>query len=260
MSDELLAFAHRLADAAGTAIMPFYRTGLAVENKGSAEHFDPVTAADRAAETAMRELIARNYPDHGVIGEEFVTERAEAEFVWVLDPVDGTKSLIAGVPLWGTLIGLLHHGKPLLGISAHPFTGERFWGAGHAAYGQTASGTRRLSTRRPVALPDAVICAGSSAAFVPQLHQRLSELAPAVRMIRYGADCYDTCMLAEGHIDAILHQGLDIYDIAAIVPIVEGAGGIVTGLNGGSAILSSAILASGDAQLHAELLARLGTS
>ncbi len=260
MNEEHLTFAHHLADAAGAAIMPFYRRRLAVENKGSADRFDPVTAADRAAESAMRSMISERYPQHGVIGEEFGSERSEAEFVWVLDPVDGTKSFMTGIPLWGTLIALLHNGKPVLGIADHPFLGERFWGDGLDAFSRSNSGTGKLSTRHPVALSDAVICVGSSAAFVPHLHQRLSAIAPCVRMIRYGADCYDTCMLAEGHIDAILHQGLDIYDIAAVVPIIEGAGGVITGLDGSPAISASAFLAAGDRHLHAQLLTRLSAA
>ncbi len=124
---------------------------------------------------------------------------------------------MTGIPLWGTLIALLHNGKPVLGIADHPFLGERFWGDGLDAFSRSNSGTGKLSTRHPVALSDAVICVGSAAAFVPHLHQRLSAIAPCVRMIRYGADCYDTCMLAEGHIDAILHQPRH-YDIAAVVP------------------------------------------
>lgn len=254
VTEEFLAFAHRLADAARAAIMPHYRTGIVADDKSGGTGFDPVTAADRAAESAIRDLIARTYPSHGVIGEEFGAEGTDAEFVWVLDPIDGTKSFITAIPLWGTLIGLLRAGSPFIGLSDHAFLKERFWGDGQTATGSGPNRSARLCSRKPVRLADAVIFAGSSAVDDPVLFARLRALAPKVRMIRYGADCYDTCMLAEGHIDAILQTRLDIYDIAATVPIVTGAGGIVTGLDGGAAIRSSTILTCGDPALHAELL------
>lgn len=254
---EYLEFAHRLADAAGAAIMPHYRTRLTPEDKSAGGRFDPVTVADRAAEQAMRALITQHYPSHGIIGEEFGSESEDAEFVWVLDPVDGTKSFMCGIPLWGTLIGLLHQGRPLLGMSDHPFLGERFWGDGAEAFGSGPLGKRRLDTRRPVAMTNAIVYAGSTVVAASSLQQRLLLLADSVRMVRYGADCYDTAMLAEGHIDTIIQTGLEIYDIAATVPIVEGAGGIVTGLDGGPAIRASTILSSGDPQLHGAMLAFL---
>jgi myo-inositol-1(or 4)-monophosphatase len=254
LTEELLGFAHRLADAAGAAIMPHYRTGIAADNKSGGSGFDPVTVADRAAERAIRDLIARSYPSHGVIGEEFGAQGTDAEFVWVLDPIDGTKSFITAIPLWGTLIGLLRDGAPFLGLSDHAFLKERFWGDGRAAFGSGATRSGPLSSRKPVRLADAVIFAGSSCVDDPVLSARLRALSPKVRMIRYGADCYDTAMLAEGHIDAILQTGLDIYDIAATVPIVTGAGGLVTALDGDAAIRAGTILACGDPALHAELL------
>ena len=257
LTAEFLAFAHRLGDAAGSVIMPSYRMGITANDKSDGGRFDPVTAADRAAEEAIRGLIARTYPSHGVIGEEFGSENTEAEFVWVLDPIDGTKSFISAIPLWGTLIGLLHEGKPLLGLSDHPFLRERFWGDGQTATGSDRSRSWPLASRKPLPLRDAVVFAGSSVTDDPGLFERLGTLKQRVRMIRFGSDCYDTCMLAEGHIDAILQTGLDIYDVAATVPIVTGAGGVVSGLDGGPALRSGTILTSGDPALHVELLSLL---
>lgn len=254
---EFLAFAHRLADASGAAIMPHYRTGIVASDKSDGGRFDPVTIADRAAEEVIRDLITRSYPTHGIIGEEFGTQNTDAEFVWVLDPIDGTKSFITAILLWGTLIGLLRDGKPFMGMSNHPFLTERFWGDGQTATGSGPKGTWTLTSRKPVNLRDAVIFAGSSVADNPDLFARLMSFSQRVRMIRFGADCYDTCMLAEGHIDAVLQTGLDIYDIAATVPIVTGAGGIVSGLDGADAIHSGTILTCGDPVLHAELRALL---
>jgi len=259
MNAKLKRFAHSLADAAGEAIMPFYRTEFTPENKGEVGTFDPVTAADRAAERAMRDLIVAHYPQHGIIGEEFGPENHEAEFVWALDPIDGTKSFMSGVPLWGTLIGLLHEGSAILGVSDHAFLRERFWGDGQESFGSGPLGQRRLVARHSVRLADAVVFAGSTAAMQPALHAQLGRLAASVRMVRYGADCYDTNMLAEGHIDAIVQTGLDIYDIAATIPIVTGAGGIVTGLDGGPALASRTILSSGSPILHGELLELFAT-
>jgi histidinol phosphatase-like enzyme (inositol monophosphatase family) len=257
LTAEVLAFAHRLADAAGAAIMPHYRKGIAARDKSDGGRFDPVTAADRAAEQAIRDLIAGKYPSHGIIGEEFGSDNTEAEFVWVLDPIDGTKSFITAIPVWGSLIGLLCEGRPLLGVSDHPFLRERFWGDGRTATGSGPAGTWSLTSRKSVQLRDAVIFAGSSVVDDHDLFSRLMALSPRVRMIRFGSDCYDTCMLAEGHIDAVLQTGLDIYDVAATVPIVTGAGGIVSGLDGESAIRSRTILTCGDPALHSELLSLL---
>lgn len=254
---EFAAFAHRLADASGTAIMPFYRTGVAAQDKGLPGQFDPVTAADRASESVMRDLIMKTYPSHGIIGEEFGLHQDKAEFVWVLDPIDGTKSFITGIPLWGTLIGLLKDGKPFFGLSNHPFLNERFWGDGREAHGEGPLGRRRLATRKPVVLQDSILMAGSSTILDARLDANWRALQPHVKMLRYGSDCYDSNMLAEGHIDAILQRNLDIYDIAALVPIIVGAGGVVTGLDGGSAIHSSTIVSSGDPSLHQMLLEAL---
>jgi histidinol phosphatase-like enzyme (inositol monophosphatase family) len=256
-NDALLRFAHELADAASAAIMPHYRTGVSTEDKGQPGQFDPVTVADRAAEAAMRDLILKSYPSHGIIGEEYGRHQDGADFVWVLDPIDGTKSFITGLPLWGTLIGLLRDGEPCLGLSNHPFLNERFWGNGREAYGKGPLGLKRLVTRKPVALSDAVLMAGTSTILDARLDANWRALMPRVKMLRYGSDCYDSNMLAEGHIDCILQRGLDIYDIAAIVPIVEGAGGVVTGLDGGEAIHSSTIVSTGDPSLHAVLLEAL---
>lgn len=257
LNDELLKFAHELADAAAAAIMPHYRKGVLAEDKGGPGAFDPVTVADRAAEAAMRDLIIACYPAHGIIGEEYGRHQDTAEFVWVLDPIDGTKSFITGIPLWGTLIGLLKEDTPHIGLSNHPFLQERFWGDGQKAFGDGPLGRRQLSTRKPVQMADAVLMAGTSTILDEKLDANWRALQAQVKMLRYGSDCYDSNMLAEGHVDGILQRGLDIYDIAALVPIVEGAGGVITGLDGKAAIHSSIILSSGDPTLHPLLLAAL---
>src|SRR5258708_7306503 len=145
---DFAVFVDRLAAVSGDAILPFFRTSLGVENKGGAGHFDPVTAADRAAETAMRTLIRQNFPDHGIIGEEFGNERTDAEYVWVLDPIDGTKSFITGMPAWGTLIALTRAGAPVYGMMHQPFTRERFTGDSRSARYSGPAGGRGPRGRR----------------------------------------------------------------------------------------------------------------
>src|SRR6516162_10577468 len=150
------AFVDELATISGETIRPFFRTALGVENKSRSGGFDPVTAADRAAEAAMRTLIKRTFPEHGIVGEEFGAERPDAEYVWVLDPIDGTKSFICGMPIWGTLIGLTHHGRPVYGMMNQPFTRERFSGDGKAARYEGPTGRRDLSVRGCSSLAEAV--------------------------------------------------------------------------------------------------------
>lgn len=257
--NDVLAFMHLLADAAGTVAMPFYRTHLAVDGKQIAGAFDPVTAADRGAEEAMRALIRQRYPDHGIIGEEFGNEQVEAEFVWVLDPIDGTRAFISGMPTWGILIGLLRHGEPFMGMIDQPYLRERFWGDGISARAAGFRGERSLQTRKGVGLAGASVWASSTFTANPAEQARVEALRPHVRMLRYGSDCFSAAMLAEGHIDIVIETGLAIYDIAATVPVVSGAGGFISGLDGGKAIHASSIILAGEASLAAEATALMDT-
>src|SRR6266550_2838342 len=154
---DFAAFVDQLATASGEAILPFFRTALGVEDKGAAAGFDPVTAADRAAEVAMRTLIKRTFPEHGIVGEEYGNEQTDAEYVWVLDPIDGTKSFISGMPIWGSLIGLTHNGEPIFGMMDQPFTRERFSGDGGAAHYRGPAGKRALMVRPCAGLSDAML-------------------------------------------------------------------------------------------------------
>ena len=152
---DFTAFIGRLATSSGETILPFFRTSLSVDNKSDSHDFDPVTEADRAAEAVMRRLIKANFPQHGIVGEEFGSEREDAEYVWVLDPIDGTKSFIAGFPIWGTLIALLHKGTPVFGMMHQPFIGERFSGDSGSAHYEGPSGERKLAVRRCASLNEA---------------------------------------------------------------------------------------------------------
>ncbi len=259
---DFLPFVDRLAQVSGEAIMPFFRTAFAMEDKSGGGVFDPVTEADRAAEAAMRRLIGETFPNHGVIGEEFGAAGETSDYVWVLDPIDGTKSFISGLPLWGTLIGLLHKGAPCYGLMHQPFTREKFYGDGAEAHwrGRGANGgeaSRRLLTRPCAGLDRATLMTTSPKLIPEPLRPRYEILENRTRLARYGGDCYAYCMLAAGHVDLVVEAGLNIYDIVALIPIVRGAGGVVTTWDGGDPSKGGAIVAAGDKRVHEQALEAL---
>ena len=252
-------FVQELATLSGQAILPFFRTAIAADDKSRGGAFDPVTEADRAGEATMRQLIKRTFPTHGIVGEEFGTERADAEYVWVLDPIDGTRAFIAGLPTWGTLIGLNRGGVPVFGMMHQPFTGERFFGDTRGASFRGPGGERRLRVRPCPSLKDAVMATTSPRLFTGETLRAYDRVESVARLARYGCDCYAYCMLAAGHIDLVVESGLKPYDIVALIPIIEGAGGIVTAWDGGPAANGGSIVAAGDRRVHAaavELLSR----
>lgn len=247
---EIAAFVDELAKVAGDAIRPFFRTALAVDNKKHKGSFDPVTAADRAAETAMRALIRKQFPAHGIVGEEFDPVAANGPYTWVLDPIDGTKSFIAGMPVWGTLIGLCKDDVPVYGMMAQPFIGERFTGDGASAKYRGPAGERKLMTRRGTSLSDALLFTTSPHLFDAEERGRFEAVERHVRLSRFGGDCYAYCMIAAGYVDLVVEAGLDAYDIVPLIPIIEGAGGVITNWQGESAAKGGRIVAAGDPRLH----------
>jgi myo-inositol-1(or 4)-monophosphatase len=252
------AFAQHLADIAGDIIRPYFRRRINVSNKGDARLYDPVTEADRRAEEAMRAAIAREYPQDGIIGEEYGESTGTSEFAWVLDPVDGTRAFIAGQPLWGTLIGLEISGRPALGVLDQPFLGERVIGRNKTAELRNAGGSMSLKTRTCSALSDAVICTTHPFThFGDEERARIFRVERTCRLSRYGGDCYAYALLAMGFIDLVIEAGLKQWDIAALVPIVEGAGGIFTDWNGNAGMKGGTVIAAGDARLHEAALALL---
>ena len=251
--DAFLALAAELADAAGEAIRPHFRQPIAVTDKPD---LSPVTVADRAAEAAMRRLIIARFPQHGIIGEEYGPERADAEFVWVLDPIDGTKSFISGVPLFGTLIALAQQGRPILGIIDQPISRERWIGAAGCA--STFNGTP-IHCRPCAALAAATVFSTSPDMFKGPDAVAHGRVAAAAKLVRFGADCYAYGLLALGFIDLVIEASLKPYDFSAMVPIVEGAGGIATDWQGKPLTLASdgRVLVAGDPNAHREALALL---
>lgn len=253
---DFTSFVDQLAAASGDTILPFFRTSLSVENK-KAGGFDPVTAADRAAEDAMRSLIRKNFPAHGIVGEEYGSERADAEYLWVLDPIDGTKSFISGMVAWGTLIGLMRFGEPVFGMMHQPFIRERFTGDGGAARYRGPAGNRDLRVRSCAALNDAVLFTTSPLLMNETDRATFQRVENAVKLSRYGGDCYAYCMLAAGHIDLVIETEIKPYDIVPLIPIITGAGGVITTWDNGPAQSGGRIVAAGDKRVHQAALALL---
>ena len=242
-----------LADAAGAVIRFYFRRPIDVLDKADAS---PVTVADRESEAAMRRLIAARFPEHGIFGEEYGVERADAEFVWVLDPIDGTKSFISGLPLFGTLIALLHRGRPVLGVLDQPISGERWLGV--EGRPTTLNGAE-IRTRPCAALGSATVFTTALDYFTPAEAAAFGRVKAGAKLVRYGCDCYAYGLCALGFVDAVIESGLKPYDFCAHIPIIEGAGGIVTDWRGNrlGLVTDGRILACGDARLHERLLAQL---
>jgi inositol-phosphate phosphatase / L-galactose 1-phosphate phosphatase / histidinol-phosphatase len=255
--DELVAFGHQLADLAAEVVARYYRAAVAVESKLDAS---PVTIADREAEAAMRELILARYPDHGIAGEEFGSERPDAELVWHLDPIDGTKSFIGGRPLFGTLVGLSRAGRPVLGIIDQCILRERWLGVA----GRASRWNGEPSRVRPCpSLDHALLYTTSPLLFAAGAERAAFEqIQQAVRYPLFGGDCYAYGLLALGFADLVVEAGLDEHDFMALVPVVEGAGGLMTDWQGRPLGRGSTgrVLAAGDPRVHAEALDRLAAA
>ena len=242
-------FLRSLARAAAAETLPRFRAQRAVDNKLAAG-FDPVTEADREAERAIRRLIVEHYPDHGILGEEFGGENAESPHQWIIDPIDGTRAFISGIPVWGTLVGLTVEGEAVAGLMSQPFTGELFFATGEGAHYEGPGGNRRLATRKTTSLSDAILFTTTPALFKGEARRRYDGLEERVRLARYGTDCYAFAMVAAGQVDIVADPGLQSYDIAALIPIIEQAGGVVTTFDGGPAEPGGDILAAATPELH----------
>ncbi len=254
---DLRRVARALADAARVATLAHFRSaGLMAESKRP-EDFDPVTAADREAEAAMRAVLAEMRPDDGILGEEEAAKPSRSGLTWVLDPIDGTRGFIAGTPTWGVLIALEAGDAPVFGIIDQPYIGERFEGGFGQAMMVGPQGSGALAARGGVALSDAVLFTT-----FPEIGTEAERLAfervrDQVRLTRYGMDCYAYALLASGQIDLVIEAGLQAYDIAAPIAVIEAAGGIVTNWQGGPAYPGGQVIAAGSPALHAAALALL---
>lgn len=251
----LADFACTLAAAAAEVTLKHFRSDMSVDNKLDGNAFDPVTIADRDAETAIRTLIEQHYSDHGILGEEYGEKSGTSQFKWVLDPIDGTRSFISGVPLWGTLIALNDGEYPAVGVMDQPYTGEQFVGRpGHAEFSREGQ-RKKLSARTRSGLSEAILGCTDPAMFTDAAElEAFSNVSSKARLTRYGTDCYFYCLIAAGHADLVIEASMQPYDIQALIPIVEGAGGIVTNWQGGDAQNGGRIIAAGDKRVHAEAL------
>ena len=255
---EFDAFLIELNRASGQAILPLFRGDHGLVNKLGPSGFDPVTEADRGAERAIRALIAQRYPDHGVIGEEYGEDRPDAEFVWVLDPVDGTRAFIAGLPLWCTLIGLRRGGKPVLGSIGQPFLQELYIGHAGGARLVTPGGERPLKVRACPKLSEAIIATTDpEGCFSGAEMGAWTQVRAAARLARLGCDAYAYAMVAAGTMDLVIEAGLKCWDIDAAIPVIAGAGGQVTDWQGApvGAFGGQIVIAGDPACLDAALLA-----
>jgi inositol-phosphate phosphatase / L-galactose 1-phosphate phosphatase / histidinol-phosphatase len=249
-----LALADTLADTAGAVLRRYFRQKIAVDEKADTT---PVTIADREAEAVMRRLIEERFPKHGIIGEEHDPIRADADYVWVLDPIDGTKSFISGIPLFGTLIALTHRGRSVLGVIDQPILRERWLGA--EARATTLNGAPVRTRPCPSLSLATLYCTAPDAMFQGAEAEGFERLRGAVKLMRSGADCYAYAQLASGFIDLVVEAGLKPYDYCALVPVISGAGGVVTDWEGRSLALESkgSVIACGDPSLADAARARL---
>jgi histidinol phosphatase-like enzyme (inositol monophosphatase family) len=245
------------ADAAAAHTLPRFRTMLGVESKETT-HFDPVTEADKQAEVAVRTLLAARFPEHGLIGEEMKAKPARSRFTWIIDPIDGTRAFVTGVPVWGTLVGLMVDGEAVAGLMAQPFTGEVFLSLpGAAAYFRggarvdlkTSAVTELAAAKMTATSPDLFERSGTEAVW--------NTLRRSVLTTRYGLDCYGYAMLAAGHLDLVVEAGLKDVDICPMIPIIENAGGIVTTWDGQAAEQGGNCVAAATPELHAAAMAVL---
>ncbi len=243
-------FLRKLGRCAGEQTLPRFRANGSIINKQS-EGFDPVTEADREAEKAIRALINEVYPDHGILGEEFGSENIDARYVWVIDPIDGTRAFISGLPVWGTLAGLTEDGVAIAGMMAQPFTNELFMSAGGAGVYEGTGGNRALKTSSVRSLQDAIMFTTCPGLYHGAEKTPFERLQSSVKLARYGCDCYAFALLAAGHVDVVVEPGiLQPYDIVGLIPLIEAAGGVVTRWDGERAEGGGNVIAAATPELH----------
>ena len=254
LQQDLTATAHALADVARAATLRHFRKpGLAADNK-HAGGFDPVTAADREAEAAMREVLAARRPDDAILGEEYGAQPGTSGLIWVLDPVDGTRAFLSGTPTWGVLIAVGDEDGPRLGVIEQPFIGERFIGGFGVAEVDGPQGRQALATRPPRPLEDAILFTTFPEVGNAVERRGFEAVSDRVKLTRYGLDCYAYALVAAGQIDLVVEAGLAAYDIQGPIAVIEAAGGIVTDWRGQPAHDGGRVLAAANAEIHAAAL------
>lgn len=245
-----LTLARELADHARTLTLPLFKSGMTVENKAGGSDFDPVTNADKAAELALRERIIAAYPDDEIVGEEFDDRPGTSGWIWTLDPIDGTRGFVAGIPVWSTLIAVGYHGAPLIGIVDLPAmgaAGERYIGTPDGTIREDADGSTALQTRKCEALTDIILgCTEPLSMFSQGERASYEMIRRTARFSRLGLDAYGYCMVAAGRMDMIIEAQLKPCDVRALIPVIEGAGGSMTDWHAGSAAEGGRVVAAGN--------------
>ncbi len=254
---EFELFAVELAREAARVSLPYFRGDYAQSDKGGPGAFDPVTQADQEAEAALRRLIADRYPDHGVIGEEYGEDRPDAEHVWILDPIDGTRAFIAGLPVWTNLIALSAGGRPAVGVIGQPYLDEIFLGGPSGARLLRGGAATQLAVRPCPRLNDALIATTDPDLFTGAELGAWTQVRAAARLARLGCDGYAYAMLAAGRIDLVAESGLKLWDWSALVPVIEAAGGAVSNWRGETPDGTGQILAVGDIGIREQALVTL---
>ncbi len=250
---ELEGFALELGHTAGGIARAYFRSSFAIENKDE-RGFDPVTSADRAIESVLRKAIRERYPDHGIVAEEEGNHVASSRFTWFIDPIDGTRAFMMGSPLWGTLVGLTEDDRPIFGLLSQPVLEEVFFGSPSGSWLIKEDGRQRLRARACRELAEACLACTHPDMFEGESLTRFKRLAARCLLHRYGGDCYNYAMLAAGFIDLVVEDGLKSYDIVPLIPILEGAGCIVTDWRGESPAAGGAVVAAATRELHAQAL------
>jgi histidinol phosphatase-like enzyme (inositol monophosphatase family) len=252
----LLSTAHELADEAAKVTMRHFRRPIPIDNKAVKGDFDPVTKADQGGELAMRKVLKRTFPSHGILGEEHGTTVGDGRYQWVLDPIDGTRAFISGNPMWGTLIGLTDKAQAIVGVLDHPFSQERLWSAETASYHRRGDApAKRIKTRTCPDLSRATFMSTTPRTFTSKRNSAIhTMITDQVQLVRYGGDCYAYGLAVQGFVDVIVEPGLKPYDIVALIPIIERAGGRVTTTDGDSAVNGGDVVVTGDPKLHDAVL------
>jgi histidinol phosphatase-like enzyme (inositol monophosphatase family) len=253
---ELEEFALELAQTASGIARAHFRRPLAIENK-QPDGFDPVTAADRAIERVLRGRILERFPDHGIVGEEHGEHTSDSRYTWYLDPIDGTRAFLMGSPLWGTLIGLTESSAPLFGLLCQPVLEEIFLGTPQGSWLIKPDGRARLTSRPTVKLDRALLACTDPGMFTDERLQRFEDLTRRCLLRRFGGDCYNYAMLAAGFVDLVVEGQLKPYDIVPLVPLLQGAGCVVTDWRGGLPLDGGFVVAAANAELHRQALAVL---
>lgn len=258
LQENLIRVAHLLADAARVETLRLFRAhGLVADDKSGGKAFDPVTEADRAAESAMREILDRERPDDSIFGEEFGTKTGTSGLTWVLDPIDGTRGYISGTPTWGVLVSVADMTGPIFGLIDQPFIQERFIGGLGQAEVRGPHGTVPLETRKSRPFADSTLLTTFPEVGTPEERRAFTRVAKEINLVRYGMDCYGYALLAAGQVDLVIEAGLQAYDIHAPICVIEAAGGIVSNWQGGAAHNGGRVIAAANSDVHAVALSIL---